>query len=138
MAFYLKQAVSRLVIAMLLFVCFAEALEANSASSSYMRRKKRFFGCPTLQLICPTQKQYFSVHSKWEWRHFGCKLQESVLNKALKECDIGPMEQCKEKWVKKQQLQCSSGHLKANNRSRVSPCLHFARPLLFIVECYTR
>ena len=107
MAFFFKPTVSHSVIVMLLFICFAEALEANSASNSlsassdYMRRRKRFFGCPTLRLICPTQEQYFVVRSKWEWRHFRCKLQASVLDTALKECDISPMDQCKEKWLKK-------------------------------------
>ena len=108
MEFFLKQTVLLIVILMLLCICFAESLEASldseanpSPSGSYTRRQKRFFSCRDLRLICPTQEQYFVVRSKWEWRRLGCRLQESVLDKAIKECDIGPMDQCKDKWLEK-------------------------------------
>ena len=54
-------------------------------------------------MICPTKEQYFVVHTSWHGGFFGkCKIQGSVLDTALKECDIGPMDQCKDKWKSKQ------------------------------------
>ena len=85
---------------MLLLICFAEALEDNPSQSLSTRRKRR--SCPDVELICPTQKQYFVVRSHWSSRSKSCQLQAStILNAVLTVCDNGVMDQCKDKWINK-------------------------------------
>ena len=95
------------VMLILLFISFAEALEDNPFQSSHMREKRRLLipvpYCPRLTMICPTKQQYLIINSCWiPGGFFGkCEIQGSVLDIALKNCDIGPMEQCKDKWKNK-------------------------------------
>ena len=95
-----------ILIVIVVFTCLAEALEAdepNPSGDSQIRRRKRFWrSCPDLKMICPTKEQYFVVRTSWHGRFFGkCKIQGSVLDMALKECDIAPMDQCMDKWKNK-------------------------------------
>ena len=133
-----------LLILMLLFICYAEALEANpeanpdaNPSQSISMRRRRFLriSCPNIWLICPTQQKYFVVRSAR--KGFGCKLQGSILHTALKECDNGFMDQCRDKWVNEHNNFCSNISHKEIIRSSVSWCLHFARSLLCSVKYNT-
>ena len=87
---------------MLLFVYFAEALRANNPSQSLSIRKRRirYFRsarCPEISLVCPTKEDYFTVQS---FLNAGsCRLPGLVENIAVKDCDIGDMDQCKDKWL---------------------------------------
>ena len=82
----------------LLYIYFAEA----SPTTTPAIRTKRFFSCPDdIKMICPTQKKHFFVDSSWSWRSFGCKIDDSIEETALKECDNSVMDVCKEKWENK-------------------------------------
>ena len=101
MNYFSKEIVNNLLILVLLFICFAEAVEANSSQSlSIRKRRMRYFRsarCPEVKLVCPTQEEYFAVQS---FLNAGsCRLPGLIENIAVKVCDIGAMDQCKEKWV---------------------------------------
>ena len=86
---------------MLLFICFTEAVEGNSSQSLSIRKRRiRYFRsarCPEVKLVCPTQEEYFDVQSFWNAG--SCRLPGLTENIAVKVCDIGAMDQCKDKWV---------------------------------------
>ena len=101
MNYFLKRTVNNLLILVLLFVCFAEAVEASSSQSLSIRKRRiRYFRsarCPEVKLICPTQEEYFAIQSFWNGG--SCRLPGLIENIAVKVCDIGTMDKCKDKWL---------------------------------------
>ena len=101
-----------LAMLIVVFICFAEAFDVDpSANSQMSERRKRSFtrSCPDLKMICPTKDEEFVVRTSWHGgRFFGkCKIQGSVVDIALKKCDISPNEPCKDMWKSKQNY-CSA------------------------------
>ena len=85
-----------LLILMLLFIFCAEA----SPTTTPARQTKHL--CPrNIQMMCPMQNKHFVVHPSWSWSRCRCKIEGSIAETALKECDNSVMDVCKEKWEKK-------------------------------------
>ena len=88
-----------LFILMPLFICYAEASPTRPRPPV---TRTKHFSCPrNIRMICPTEKKHFVVHSSWSWSRFGCKLEESIAEAALKECNNSVIDICKERWEKK-------------------------------------
>ena len=86
-----------LLILMFVLICCVEASPIRTVPAERTKR----FSCPDIRLICPTEKKHFTVRSSWSWRSLGCKLDGSIVDIALKECNNTIMDLCKDKWLKK-------------------------------------
>ena len=94
-----------LLILIPLFICYAEASPTRPRPPV---TRTKHFSCPrNIRMICPTEKKHFVVHSSWSWSRFGCKLEESIAEAALKECDNSVIDVCKERWERKFRNDCS-------------------------------
>ena len=94
-----------LLILIPLFICYAEASPTRPRPPV---TRTKHFSCPrNIRMICPTEKKHFVVHSSWSWSRFGCKLEESIAEAALKECDNSVIDVCKERWERKLRNDCS-------------------------------
>jgi len=55
--------------------------------------------CPDIKFICPViNKEYFTVHSSFDWKDFNCKLIGKIVDRALKKCHNDVMDNCKKGW----------------------------------------
>ena len=88
----------------LLCICYAEdsPIATRPWTTPAIADRTKRFSCSDIRLICPTQKKYFVVPVSWSWRSFKCKIEKSILNTALVECDNSIMDLCEDKWVKRQ------------------------------------
>ena len=90
---------------MLLCICYAECRDPIGTppltTPAITGRAKRF-SCHDIRMVCPTQKEYFVVPVSWSWRYCACKIEKSILDTALKECDNNVMDLCTDEWVAKQ------------------------------------
>ena len=90
-----------LLILTLLCICYAEGSPIARRQLT-MPVPEPHCPCRYIRLVCPTQKKYFVVPVSWSQRSFACKIEESILDTALKQCDNTIMDLCKDKWVKEQ------------------------------------
>ena len=84
-----------------MFICYVGA----SSIMTPTRRMERSLSCPrNIQMICPTGKKRFVVHSSFRWVGWlpGCEFDEPIMVTALRECkdDLVP-EACKDKWAER-------------------------------------
>ena len=88
----------------LLCICYAEdsPIATQPWTTPAIAGRTKRFSCRDIMLVCPTQEKYFVVPVSWSWRSLGCKMEKSILDTALEECDNSIMDLCKDKWVDKQ------------------------------------
>ena len=82
-------------ILLFVFICYAGA----NPTTTPARRTKRSSCRRNIQMICPTEKKHFVVHSSRKGR--GCEFDEPIMVTALRDCDNSIMDTCKDRWEKK-------------------------------------
>ena len=88
----------------LLCICYAEdsPIATRPWTTPAIAGRAKRFSCRDIWLVCPTQKEYFVVPVSWSWTDSTCKIEESILDTALYECDNSVMDLCKYEWVEEQ------------------------------------
>ena len=68
--------------------------------------KRNCTECPrNIEMICPTKKKHFFVHSSWDG--LDCNFDEPIMVTALRDCNNSVMDVCKDTWVE-QPNNCSA------------------------------
>ena len=94
-----------LLMLMLLCICYAECrnpIGTPPLTTPAITGRAKRFSCRDIRMVCPTQKKYFYVSVYWSWRDSTCKIEESILDTALEECDNSVMDVCTDEWVEEQ------------------------------------